>query len=519
MTIGLASLRIGQRLAAGFALPALLCLALVGFGIAGMQRVDTSLTTISGDLVPKVEKIATISLNVTHIAVSMREAALSTNVAKTQHEIDEMMKRRAEIATLIDQLDKTIHRPAGRAALDALKAAREQYVPVQNRLLDLLKEGAQGEARALLAGEAAQVQDRYTRAAEALLTTQRDIVAEEARAGHEAYLSNRTLAVVLAVVALVLMSGAAWLITRSVVRPLAQAADAARRIAAGDLSTALPDTTGRDEASAVLRAIGEMQRGLTDIVTGVRSGVDSVATASGQIEQGNTDLGARTEQQASSLQQTAASLEQMTAAVRQSAENARLASQVAAEASKVANDGGTVVERVVATMGEIQASSRRIGEIIGTIDGIAFQTNILALNAAVEAARAGEQGRGFAVVAGEVRTLAQRSGEAAREIKSLIGSSVERVEAGAALVDEAGGTMRQVVDQVKRVADLVGEITASANEQSAGIGQVNAAMGALDTTTQQNAALVEEGTAAAASLKQQADRLSRTVSVFRTAAA
>ncbi|MFO1270046.1 MAG: methyl-accepting chemotaxis protein, partial [Rubrivivax sp.] len=290
-------------------------------------------------------------------------------------------------------------------------------------------------------------------------------------------------------------------------------------IAGGDLGTEVPPAHGRDEASAVLRAIAQMQTGLREIVTGVRSGVESVACASGQIAQGNTDLGARTERQASSLQQTAASLEQMTAAVRTSADNARLASQLASEASRVAGNGGQVVQSVVTTMGEIQDSSRRIGEIIGTIDGIAFQTNILALNAAVEAARAGEQGRGFAVVAGEVRTLAQRSAEAAREIKSLIGNNVDRVEAGGALVGEAGRTMQQVVEQVKRVADLMGEITASANEQSAGIGQVNTAVSDLDSTTQQNAALVEEGVAAATSLKQQADRLARTVGVFRLAAA
>jgi len=519
MSFGIASLRIGQRLAAGFAVPALLCMALVGFGVAGMQRLNDSLREINDDLLPKVEQIGEMSMSVARIAIAMRDAALKPEAAAVQTEVDRITRFRGEIGKVVDVLEKTITRPEARARLDEVLALRKAFIPLQDEFLQLIRSGQRDKAVALIDGELERVQVEYLKATQALLQTQKKVIGDEAQQGQQTYERMRWMAVVFAAVALGVMGFAGWVIARSVVRPLGMAADAADRIAAGDLGTPVPEAHGRDEASAVLRSVAEMQRGLRDIVSGVRSGVESVATASGQIEQGNTDLGARTEQQASSLQQTAASLEQMTAAVRQSAESARLASQLASEASRVADDGGEVVQRVVATMGEIQTSSRRIGEIIGTIDGIAFQTNILALNAAVEAARAGEQGRGFAVVAGEVRTLAQRSGEAAREIKSLIGSSVERVESGAALVHEAGGTMRQVVDQVKRVADLMGEITASADEQSAGIGQVNAAVGALDSTTQQNAALVEEGTAAATSLKQQAERLARTVGVFRLGAA
>ncbi|MFO1286776.1 MAG: methyl-accepting chemotaxis protein [Rubrivivax sp.] len=292
---------------------------------------------------------------------------------------------------------------------------------------------------------------------------------------------------------------------------------AAARVAAGDLATALP--LARGDESSVLAAMAHMQSSLAAVVDGVRGNARQVASASSEIAQGNADLSSRTESQASALQQSAASMEQLRGAIASSAEHAHKASELARSASGVVGRGGENVAALAQTMAAIHESSRRIAEIIATIDGIAFQTNILALNAAVEAARAGEQGRGFAVVAGEVRTLAQRSAEAAREIKSLIGNNVDRVEAGGALVGEAGRTMQQVVEQVKRVADLMGEITASANEQSAGIGQVNTAVSDLDSTTQQNAALVEEGVAAATSLKQQADRLARTVGVFRLAAA
>jgi methyl-accepting chemotaxis protein len=247
----------------------------------------------------------------------------------------------------------------------------------------------------------------------------------------------------------------------------------------------------------------------------VRGVVDNISTASTQIATGNLDLSARTEQTASNLEETASAMEELTSTVRHSADSAAQANQLTHSAAEVARRGGDVVAQVVGTMTEIQASSRKIGDIIGTIDGIAFQTNILALNAAVEAARAGEQGRGFAVVAGEVRTLAQRSAEAAREIKALIGASVDRVEAGTRLVSDAGATMTEIVDSVQRVTDIVGEISTAAGEQSQGIGQINQAVTDLDRMTQQNAALVEESTAAAESLKDQAARLSEVVATFR----
>jgi methyl-accepting chemotaxis protein len=288
----------------------------------------------------------------------------------------------------------------------------------------------------------------------------------------------------------------------------------ARTVAAGDLRSSI-DVQRTDEAGQLLQALKDMNDSLLRTVAQVRGNAESVATASSEIAQGNTDLSQRTEEQASNLQQTAASMEQLTSTVKQNAETARQAEQLARHASTSAAEGGQVVDRVVTTMSDISQSSRRIGDIIGTIDGIAFQTNILALNAAVEAARAGEQGRGFAVVAGEVRTLAQRSAEAAKEIKALIGASVERVEAGSALVNDAGRTMQDIVGQVKRVSDLIAEISAASVEQTQGIGQIGDAVTQLDQVTQQNAALVEESAAAAESLRLQAAQLNEAVAIFQ----
>ena len=304
------------------------------------------------------------------------------------------------------------------------------------------------------------------------------------------------------------------LIVRPIVRSIDESVSFARGIAQGDLSTQI-DSDGSDEIAEMQRELGRMQRSLAGIVAGVRDTAEEIATASGQIAMGNADLSARTEAQASSLQQTTASMEHLTQTVRSNADSARQANQLAMNASEVAQRGGTVVGEVVERMDAITDSSRKIADIIGVIDGIAFQTNILALNAAVEAARAGEQGRGFAVVAGEVRNLAQRSAEAAREIKGLITTSVSEVESGSKLVKDAGVTMQDIVTSVKRVTDIIGEISAATGEQSGQIGQVGAAMGQLDQMTQQNAALVEQSAAAAESLKEQARALTEAVSVFR----
>jgi len=317
----------------------------------------------------------------------------------------------------------------------------------------------------------------------------------------------------LVVIVVMIAFGTVWLVG-SIRGPLNQANDLAARIAQGDLSTSISTTRG-DEFGSLLRSLGTMNDSLGRMVSQVRLSTDSIATASAEIAQGNNDLAHRTEQTSSNLQSTASSMDALTATVQQSTDNSRQASALAARASSVAQRGGSVVTQVVSTMQEIDTSSKKIADIIGVIDGIAFQTNILALNAAVEAARAGEQGRGFAVVASEVRSLAQRSAEAAKEIKGLITTSVEKVESGTRLVTDAGATMDEIVQSVQRVADVISEITAAANEQSSGIAGVNVAIGNLDQMTQQNAALVEESAAAAESLREQADRMKEAVSVFR----
>ena len=313
----------------------------------------------------------------------------------------------------------------------------------------------------------------------------------------------------------------AWLFAlaiRSITAPLSSSVDAIQRLAAGDLGAHI-QVAGRDEISAMSAALRDMQTNLAQVVANVRQGSESVATASAEIAQGNQDLSARTESQASALEQTASSMEELSATVKQNADSARQANQLALNASTVAVKGGEVVGQVVQTMKGINDSSKKISDIISVIDGIAFQTNILALNAAVEAARAGEQGRGFAVVASEVRSLAGRSAEAAKEIKSLINASVERVEQGSALVDQAGVTMTEVVNSIRRVTDIMGEISAASSEQASGVAQVGNAVSQMDQATQQNAALVEEMAAAAGSLRAQAQELVQVVAVFKLGAA
>ena len=308
----------------------------------------------------------------------------------------------------------------------------------------------------------------------------------------------------------------AMLVAR-VERPIAEMLDFALRMGAGDLSTTF-DHKAADEVGALARAMRTMQRSLLSVVHDIQQGMVSISTATHEVAAGNNDLSQRTEQQAASLEETASSMEQLTGTVRQNADNARQASGLAANASETALRGGEAVGRVVQTMNDINDASRKIVDIIGVIEGIAFQTNILALNAAVEAARAGEQGRGFAVVAGEVRSLAQRSANAAKEIKGLIGNTVARVENGTAQVSEAGATMDEIVQAVKRVTDIMGEISSASAEQSAGIEQVNEAVAQMDEVTQQNAALVEQAAAAAGSLEEQADRLRESISTFRVSA-
>ena len=370
------------------------------------------------------------------------------------------------------------------------------------------------QASEILQGSMRETYPALREALGALVALQLDVAKKEYQAAERSYVvvRNTSIAVMLGGVLLAALIGV-WLI-RSITRPLNEAVRVAQAVANGDLDQAI-DLHANDETGALMRALQAMTASLAEVVAQVRTGTDTIATASQQIAAGNIDLSSRTEEQASSLEETASSMEELTSTVKQNAENARQANQLVGATADVAVKGGRVVGEVVDTMASIKDSSRKIADIIGVIDGIAFQTNILALNAAVEAARAGEQGRGFVVVASEVRNLAQRSAMAAKEIKALIEDSVDKVEAGGKLVDEAGRTMDEIVGSVKRVTDIMGEIAAASAEQSSGIEQVNQAITQMDDVTQQNAALVEEAAAAAESLQAQAGKLADAVSFFK----
>ncbi len=415
-------------------------------------------------------------------------------------------------------LARLVTAPEGRAQLAALAQRRGAYVASFSKVGNLLKEGRKEEASALMRSETLPALDALQAPIEQLLALQATSVHDGGMQIRNDVASARSTMLALGVAAAILGAALAWWITRSITRPLNQALRVAQTVAAGDLSSRIESTT-TDETGQLLDALRTMNGSLLHIVGQVRSGTDTIATASGQIAAGNQDLSSRTEQQAGSLEETASSMEELTSTVKQNADNARQANTLAQSAAQTAGEGGAVVAAVVRTMGEINASATRIVDIIGVIDGIAFQTNILALNAAVEAARAGEQGRGFAVVASEVRNLAQRSAAAAREIKQLIGDSVERVESGTRLVDQAGATMQAVVESVRRVSDVITEISTASAEQTAGIEQINRAIIEMDAVTQQNAALVEEAAAAAEALQEQAVSLAGVVSVFQTGAA
>jgi methyl-accepting chemotaxis protein len=363
-------------------------------------------------------------------------------------------------------------------------------------------------------GKVRTTQNAYFAKIEAMIKVQDEVLDSDAAAADAGYNSSKWILIGMAAVAFALAGVMAVLLTRSIVVPMQQALDAANKVAAGDLTSQLV-SKGTDEAAQLIVALNQMNGSLAKVVSHVRQGSESVATASAEIAQGNNDLSARTEQQASALEETAASMEELASAVQQNADSARQANQLAMNATNVAVQGGEVVGQVVETMKGINDSSRKIADIISVIDGIAFQTNILALNAAVEAARAGEQGRGFAVVASEVRSLAGRSADAAKEIKNLINASVERVEQGTALVDRAGATMTEVVTSIKRVTDIMAEISSASHEQASGVAQVGEAVTQMDQVTQQNAALVEEMAAAASSLKSQANELVQSVAVFK----
>ncbi len=512
----LRNLNLGPRLGVAFATVILLATIVVAVGITRLSDISASLTLIGEDRVPKVQLLADMTDSVNLIARELRNAMIWDDAAKTNEALDEVQKAREHIAQALEKLTPTITSEEGKKRLGVLAQARAAYVPIQQQTVDLLRAGKRDEARTLLAQQLRPAQLDYIKALDSLKDMQVDLINQAAEEGEAEYAQARLLMFSLLAGMAVVGAWLGWWITRSITQPIARAVTVAERVAAGDLTSRI-DASAKDETGRLLAALKAMNDNLSAIVGTVRNGSDSIATGSAQIAGGNADLSQRTEEQASALEQTAASMEQLGSTVKQNADNARQANQLAMGATEVAVKGGEVVARVVDTMKGINDSSKKIADIITVIDGIAFQTNILALNAAVEAARAGEQGRGFAVVAGEVRNLAQRSAEAAKEIKGLITASVERVEQGSVLVDQAGSTMDEVVSAIKRVTDIMGEISSASAEQSSGVAQVGEAVSQMDQVTQQNAALVEESAAAADSLKQQAQQLVAAVAAFKLA--
>ncbi len=508
------NLGIGLRLAAGFTLTLLMAVLIAGTGMWRLEQVSTAAHDTLAEPLAKERLIAEWYTQI--FGAVRRTAAIvkSSDPSLTDYFKEDAAATAKASADLVKRIEPLIEGDKETALFQRITEQRKLYGAARDNAVKAKAEGNQELADKILNESFTPTAKAYQESIHELVSMQRTNIA--ATGADIDATATRGQLVIGGLTAAAVLLGAlfSWMLTRGITGPIRAAVAAAETVAAGDLTGRIEATT-RDETGALLRALGHMNDSLVKIVSEVRGGTDTIGTASGEISAGSLDLSSRTEQQAASLEETAASMEQLTGTVRQNADNARQANQLAITASNVAQDAGGVVSQVITTMGSINESSRKIVDIIGVIDGIAFQTNILALNAAVEAARAGEQGRGFAVVASEVRTLAQRSAAAAKEIKGLIGDSVEKVEAGTKLVDRTGDTMEQVVSAIQRVTDIMAEIASASQEQIHGIEQVNQAIGLMDESTQQNAALVEESAAAAGALQEQAVRLAGTVNVFR----
>ncbi|MDM5178464.1 methyl-accepting chemotaxis protein [Massilia sp. DJPM01] len=518
--MNLSNMKVGTRLGLGFALVLSFLVAVTIVGIISMAQIQARLDNVVGVNNVVTRLVIDMRTNVSERIVSLRILTLMTDAADMEPE----MKRIKEQTGRYDDAQKKLGEKfaAGGSAeekslLSQIKEHEALAMPALAKASELWLANKAEDATRVMIKEIRPVQKKWMEALEQLAALEDKLNSAAQKDAERGFENARLSMLILGGVAILLGGIAAVFITRGLLKQLGGEPDYTARIASsiahGDLSVRI-ETSGADKGS-LLMEVREMRNSLKDIVGQVRGGTETIGTASREIAAGNIDLSSRTEMQASALEKTASAMEELTSTVKQNADNAREANQLAASASEVARKGGEVVSQVVDTMGSINASANKIVDIIGVIDGIAFQTNILALNAAVEAARAGEQGRGFAVVASEVRNLAQRSAAAAKEIKNLIGDSVEKVERGSKLVGQAGVTMDEVVASVKRVTDIMGEIANASQEQSAGIEQVNMSIIEMDSMTQQNAALVEQAAAAAQSLQDQASELAHVVSIFK----
>ncbi|WP_324780772.1 methyl-accepting chemotaxis protein [Thiobacillus sedimenti] len=517
----LANLSIKSRLVFVIGFLSVLLVGVGIMGLASLSSTNAALRSVYHDRTVALGQLDRISMLVNQNQITLAEvtagqlSAFPDDVSAVDGKVTAVTDTIQTIESLWKSYLATSLTPEEKKLADQFDANRRHYgrsgmIPA----VAALRAHDFQQASELLQGPLTETYPAVRKSMEALTALQMEVARKEFAAAEARYALVRNVSI--AVIAFgVLLAGiiGAWLV-RAIARPLKEAVRIAEAVAAGDLTQTV-EVRSHDETGQLLQALKNMNAALVGIVGQVRTGTDTIAVASREIASGNADLSSRTESQASSLEETASSMEELTSTVKQNAENARQANQLVVSTADVAAKGGAVVGQVVDTMASIKDSSRKIADIIGVIDGIAFQTNILALNAAVEAARAGEQGRGFAVVASEVRSLAQRSASAAKEIKTLIEDSVGKVDAGSELVDEAGKTMDEIVTSVKRVTDIMSEIAAASQEQSAGIEQVNQAVGQMDEMTQQNAALVEEAAAAAESLQDQAAKLAEAVSVFR----
>jgi methyl-accepting chemotaxis protein len=509
-------MRISTRLTLGFGLLIVLGFVTAIFGALQIRELNSNLDQLANNRMTKINQLADYKDNLNTAARAIRNILLTEDSSQRDVEAKQIAAAQLANSKLLQQLDASIRLPKSAALMNILKQNTPDYDSGMGKIEVLARAGKAAEA-ALLLAELRGTQDTLFKAVDELMNQQQSYAVELVRSASADATRSSSLLIGLALAMLLIGVGVGVGLTRQLSRALGAEPDelsaAVALVAKGDLRTAVKLRAG--DTSSVLAAVHTMQTALTAVVNTVRQGSEGVATASAQIAQGNLDLSSRTEAQASALEQTASSMEELGSTVKQNAANAVSANQLARSASTVAVQGGDVVAQVVHTMKDINDASRKIADIIGVIDGLAFQTNILALNAAVEAARAGTEGRGFAVVATEVRSLAGRSAQAAKEIKTLINASVERVELGTRQVDQAGVTMGEVVLSIQRVTTLMGEISAASHEQSLGVGQVGEAVMQMDQATQQNAALVEEMSAAASSLKSQALGLVQTVAVFK----
>jgi methyl-accepting chemotaxis protein len=506
-----ANMRVGTKLGLGFGITVLLTLAIALFALMRINQIHDVITEQDQIRTQQLERLYIAREALGQTGLAARNAFVFTDEAAARKELDLVDRQKA---VYLDALDKMTPLFKGDADFDKVSKGLLAMANELQRPRKYRESGEMEEYGRFLVNECSPLRRQIVQDMETVIQSVQKMVESKTKESDQTTIQSITVVLIISAITLLLSIALGFFITRAITKPLNQAVHVAQTVAGGDLTSRI-EASSKDETGQLLQALKAMNDSLVRIVGEVRGGTEAISAASNEIATGNLDLSARTEQQASSLEETASSMEELTSTVKQNAENARQANALSISASEVAIKGGEVVGQVVDTMTAINESAKKITDIIGVIDGIAFQTNILALNAAVEAARAGEQGRGFAVVASEVRSLAQRSAAAAKEIKTLIDDSTSKVDVGSKLVEQAGATMDEVVASVKRVTDIVSEISAASREQSAGIEQVNEAITQMDQVTQQNAALVEQAAAAAGSMNEQAGKLERTVGVFK----